>query len=136
MVESRTLVGVGTRHLPPGAILQERYLRGCSQCCRLCVSSCPLFPVPLVSHLHKRTAVAWPLNITSTTTYITLLHLTLDTSTTTDIITSTSTYITLLHLTLLHFLQLNLLMSSLQSLAISGIFLMYFCFPITCTLSM
>ena len=38
-------------------------------------SPCPLFPVPLVSHLHKRAAAASPLKTTSTTTYITLLHL-------------------------------------------------------------
>ena len=36
----RSILGVGSRHLPPGATLQERYLRGCSQCCRLCVSPC------------------------------------------------------------------------------------------------
>ena len=86
-----------------------------------CVISlvCPLFPVPSVSHLHKRVAAACPLNTPSAATYITLLHLTPwhyyyywhnfyyylhnittpYTSTTTDI-TSTTTYITLLHLTL------------------------------------
>ena len=32
----------------------------------------PLFPVPLVSHLHKRAAATCPLKTTSTTTYITL----------------------------------------------------------------
>ena len=83
-----------------------------------CVISlvCPFFPVPSVSHLHKRAAAACPLNTPSTATYITLLHLTLVhfkrnlyyylhnittpyTSTTTNITTSTA-YITLLHLTL------------------------------------
>ena len=70
------VVGVGSRHLPLGAILQERYLRGCNQCCRLSDSQCPLFPVPLLSHLHKWAAVACPLKTTSTNIYITLLHLT------------------------------------------------------------
>ena len=100
-------VGVGSRHLPPGGILQERYLRGCRQFCRLSDSPCPLFPVPLVSHLHKRAAAARPLKTTSSTTYITILHL-----------------------TLLHSLQLNLLLSILQGLATSGIFfLRIFVFP-------
>ena len=65
-------IEVDSRHLPPGGILQERYLWVCSQCCRLCVSPFPLFPVLLVSHLHKRAAAACPLNTTSTTIYITL----------------------------------------------------------------
>ena len=64
----------GNRHLPPGGILQKRYLRGCRQCCRLSDSLCPLLPVPLVSHLHNRAAAACPLKTTSTT-YIIILHL-------------------------------------------------------------
>ena len=42
-----------SRHLLPGGISQERHLRGCRQCSRLTDSPCPLFPVPLVSHLHR-----------------------------------------------------------------------------------
>ena len=40
---SLTLVIVGNRHLPPGGILQERYLRGCRHCCGMNDSLCPLF---------------------------------------------------------------------------------------------
>ena len=62
---------VGSRHLPPGGIFQEKYLRGCSQCCRLSDFPCPFFPVSLVSHIHKR-ARSCSSKTTSTTIYITL----------------------------------------------------------------
>ena len=73
---TRLSTGVGNRHLPSTGIFQERYLRECRQCCRLSDSPCLLFPVPLVSRLHKRAAAACPLK-TTFTTYITILHLTL-----------------------------------------------------------
>ena len=49
----------------------------CRQCCRLSDFPCPLFPVPLVSHLQKRATAACFLKTTSSKTYIILLHLTL-----------------------------------------------------------
>ena len=64
------LPGVGSRHLLPGGILQTSSLQGCRWCCRLSDSSCPIFPVPLVSHLHWRADAACPLKTTSTTVYI------------------------------------------------------------------
>ena len=70
--EDKQVDGVGSRHLLHDEILQERYLWGCWWCCRLSDSPCPLFSVPLVSHLHKRAAAACFLPTTSTTTYITL----------------------------------------------------------------